>query len=57
MTIIHTEGEVTYEHHSDWVPPHVYLKGRVIVISGGDPRVLAALETLLGPPLAPSTSK
>jgi hypothetical protein len=56
MTIIHTEGEVTYEHHSDWLEtPHVYQRGSVIVVAGDDARVLGALDTLLGPPLATST--
>lgn len=53
MTITHTEGEVTHVHHSDWLEtPHVYLKGRVIVVTGDDSRVLDALDTLLGPSLA-----
>lgn len=53
MTIVRTEGEMTYEHHGDWVEmPHVYLKGRVIVVMGDDPLVVDALDTLLGPPLA-----
>jgi hypothetical protein len=58
VTISRTEGKVTYEHHSDWLEtPHVYLKGRVIVISGDDARVVDALDTLLGPLLAPSASR
>jgi hypothetical protein len=53
MTITRSEGRMTYEHHGDWEEtPHVYLKGRVIVVTGDDPLVVDALDTLLGPPLA-----
>jgi len=38
----------------DWVaPPHLYLKGRVLVIYvGSDPAVLSLLQSLLGPQFA-----
>jgi hypothetical protein len=40
-------------HHGDWLEtPHVYLKGRVIVVTGDDPLVVDALDTLLGPSLS-----
>jgi hypothetical protein len=53
VTISRAEGEMTHVHHSDWLEmPHVYLKGRVIVLTGDDPLVVDALDTLLGPPLA-----
>ena len=48
-----SEPVATYVRHSGGLEtPHVYLKGRVIVVSGDDPRVVDVLDTLL----APSTS-
>jgi hypothetical protein len=53
MTITRTEGEVTYVRHGDWLETlHVYLKDRVIVVTGDDPRVVDALNALWGPSLA-----
>jgi len=52
VTISRTEGEVTYETHGDWVEtPHVYLKGRLIVLTGSDPGVVESLSEALGPAL------
>jgi hypothetical protein len=54
MTVTRTEGVMTHVHHSDWLEtPHVYLRGNVIVVTGDDPLVVDALDTVLGPPLAP----
>jgi hypothetical protein len=40
------EGETTIEVHGDWVEtPHLYKKGRLIVISGENPGVLNAFLT------------
>jgi hypothetical protein len=53
VTIARTEGEVAYETHGDWVEtPHVYSKGRLIVMTGNDPGVLEALSGVLGPSLS-----
>jgi hypothetical protein len=58
VTVSRTEGEMTYVHHSDWVEtPHVYQKGRVIVIAGDDSRVVDALDTLLDSLPATSASE
>jgi hypothetical protein len=58
VTIARTEGEVTYETHGDWMEtPHVYLKGRLIVITGNDPGVLEALNGVLGPALAAMSTR
>ena len=58
VTISRAEGEMTYVHHSDWLEtPHVYLKGRVIVLTGDDPLVVDALDTVLGPPLVSRSPK
>jgi hypothetical protein len=51
LTVTTTDGEITREHHSDWIEtPHVYLKGRVIVLVGDHPQVLDALASVLGSP-------
>lgn len=58
MTVTRTEGVMTHVHHSDWLEtPHIYLKGRVIVLTGDDPLVVDALDTVLGPPLASSSPR
>jgi hypothetical protein len=47
---------VTVEVHSDWIEtPHLYKKGRLIVISGDNSDVLNALGTVLGPQLMPAS--
>ena len=56
MTITREEGGVTVEVHSDWIEtPHLYKKGRLIVISGDNSDVLNALGTVLGPQLMPAS--
>jgi heat shock protein HslJ len=47
------EGAVV-ETHTDWLEtPHVFASGRLLVICGDSPVLLAALEALLGPAIAP----
>jgi hypothetical protein len=56
MTITRSEGGVTVEVHSDWIEtPHLYKKGRLIVISGDNSDVLNALDAVLGPQLIPTS--
>jgi heat shock protein HslJ len=53
MTITRLEDGVTVVVHSDWVEtPHLYKKGRLIVITGDHPDVLKALDAVLGPQFA-----
>ena len=53
ITVTRTEGDVTIEVHGDWVEtPHLYKKGRLIVISGDNPGVLSILDAILGPQFA-----
>jgi len=53
MTIAREEGDLTVEVHSDWLEtPHVYHRGRVIVVTGDHPELRSALDRLLGLPLA-----
>jgi hypothetical protein len=50
--VAHTECEAAWKHHGGrMAAPHVYVKGRVIVVAGDDPLVVGVLDTLLGSPL------
>lgn len=53
---IRADGSGTATTIIDWVaPPHLYLKGRVLVIYvGTDPAVVSLLRSLLGPQFAGS---
>jgi heat shock protein HslJ len=53
ITVRRTEGDMTVETHSDWVEtPHLFRKGRLIVITGDHPELLDVLESVLGPQFA-----
>ncbi len=49
ITVTRLEGEVTVETHGDWMEtPHLYKRGRLIVIVGDQPKVLDTLDTVVG---------
>jgi hypothetical protein len=49
ITVTRPEGEGTVETHGDWMEtPHLYKRGRLIVIAGDHARVLDALDKALG---------
>jgi len=54
VTVTRTEGDLVREQHSDWFTetPHLFKKGRLIVIARDHPEVLRALEGILGPQFA-----
>jgi hypothetical protein len=54
VTVSRMEGDITIETHSDWFTetPHLFKKGRLIVIVGDRPDVVRALEGILGPQFA-----
>jgi hypothetical protein len=54
VTVSRMEGDVTVETHNDWFvdTPHLFKKGRLIVIVGDHPDVQRALEAILGPQFA-----
>lgn len=51
VTVTRMEGDLVREQHSDWFTetPHLFKKGRLIVIARDHPEVLRALEGILGP--------
>jgi hypothetical protein len=52
VTVTRTEGEVTVETHGDWMEtPHLYRRGRLIVIAGDAMDVLDALDAAMGAPV------
>jgi heat shock protein HslJ len=54
LTITRVDGEKTIEVHSDWLEtPHLYSKGRLILVLGENPVLLEVLDTTLGPPFMP----
>jgi hypothetical protein len=54
VTVTRREGNLVREQHSDWFTetPHLFKKGRLIVIVGDHAEVLHALEAILGPQFA-----
>ena len=54
VTVTRTDGDLVREQHSDWFveTPHLFKKGRLIVIVGDHAEVLRALEVILGPQFA-----
>jgi hypothetical protein len=54
VTVTRREGDLVREQHSDWFTetPHLFKKGRLIVIAGDHAEVLHALEAILGPQFA-----
>jgi hypothetical protein len=48
LTVTHPEGDVMGKTYSDWLEtPHLYRRGRLIVIPGDPPDVLDALDAVL----------
>ncbi|MGD8491241.1 MAG: hypothetical protein PVI68_19700 [Anaerolineae bacterium] len=54
VTVTRREGDLVREQHSDWFTeaPHLFKKGRLIVIARDHAEVLRALEAILGPQFA-----
>jgi hypothetical protein len=54
VTVTRTDGDLVREQHCDWFveTPHLFKKGRLIVIAGDHPDVLRALESIVGPQFA-----
>ena len=54
VTVTRREGDLVREQHSDWFTetPHLFKKGRLIVIARDQTEVLRALEDILGPQFA-----
>lgn len=49
LTVTRSDGERTIETHGDWLEtPHLYRKGRLILITGDDPALLATLDKVTG---------
>jgi hypothetical protein len=50
VTVTRTEGDLVHEQHNDGFveTPHLFKKGRLIVIVGDHPEVLRTLEDILG---------
>jgi hypothetical protein len=49
LTVTRSDGDVTIETHGDWLEtPHLYRKGRLILISGDDPGLLVTLDRVMG---------
>jgi hypothetical protein len=53
ITVTRSEAEVTVETHGDWIEtPHLYKRGRLIVIVGDAMDILDALDTAMGAPVS-----